>query len=326
MLNENSGAFRIRATGMSRGVKRSIVTTLRRTSFLDYLYFTDYEASDPNSFAVDRRTRTRARTYCVQYRAIRNQTDWCRDNVNITFPSWDAIRGPLHTNDDLLTCGSPDFGRQGEEDVIEIHGPAPGGYTRSTGSGCSGAPDFYGPVRQPAEHLPVPTSNTALLQAADPAYVFTGKTEITFNGTSNMVVRTFPGGVATDTTMPLPQNGVIYVKKNGACTLQAPRQIDYNVNGEWRCAIARRPRHLPEVDDARLRGRHPGRRRPGGQREQPGARPDRQPLRARQARRERRLRRQRQRPATTTGSRPRCSRSRTRSWSTTTSAAPRWAR
>ena len=237
MLNENSGAFRIRATGMSRGVKRSIVTTLRRTSFLDYLYFTDYEASDPNSFASTD-DQNRARTYCVQYRAIRNQTDWCRDNVNITFPSWDAIRGPLHTNDDLLTCGSPDFGRQGEEDVIEVHGPAPGGYTRSTGSGCSGSPDFYGPVRQPAEHLPVPTSNTALLQAADPAYVFMGKTEITFNGTSNMVVRTFPGGVATDTTMPLPQNGVIYVRKNGACTLQAPRQIDYNVNGEWRCAIA----------------------------------------------------------------------------------------
>jgi hypothetical protein len=237
MLNENSGAFRIRATGVSRGVKRSIVTTLRRTSFLDYLYFTDYEASDPNSFASTD-DQNRARTYCVQYRAIRNQTDWCRDNVNITFPTWDAIRGPLHTNDDLLTCGSPDFGRPGEEDVIEIHGPAPGGYTRSTASGCSGSPAFHGPVRQPAEHLPVPTSNTALRQAADSQYVFRGKTEITFNGTSNMVVRTFPNGVATDTTMPLPQNGVIYVKKNGACTLQAPRQIDYNVNGEWRCAIA----------------------------------------------------------------------------------------
>ena len=112
MLNENSGAFRIRATGMSRGVKRSIVTTLRRTSFLDYLYFTDYEASDPNSFASTD-DQNRARTYCVQYRAIRNQNDWCRDNVNITFPTWDAIRGPLHTNDDLLTCGSPDFGRAG---------------------------------------------------------------------------------------------------------------------------------------------------------------------------------------------------------------------
>jgi hypothetical protein len=234
MLDENAGSFRIRSTGVSRGVRRSIVTTLRRTSFLDYLYFTDYEASDPNSFA-SATDQTYARNNCVRYRQQRNQNDWCRSNVNITFPSWDAIRGPLHTNDDLLTCGSPDFGRPGEEDVIEVHGPAPGGYTPS--GSCSGTPDFYGPVRQPAEHLPVPTSNTALKQAADPAYVFSGKTEITFNGTSNMTVRTYPNGVRTDTVMPLPGNGVIYVEKNGACSLQAPRQIDYGVNGEWRCAI-----------------------------------------------------------------------------------------
>lgn len=236
LLDEGSGAFRIRSTGMSRGVKRSIVTTLRRTSFLDYLYFTDYEASDPNSFASTE-DQNRARQYCVQYRAIRNQNEWCRENVNITFPRWDAIRGPLHTNDDLLTCGSPDFGRPGEEDVIEIHGPAPGGFTRSTDSGCSGSPDFYGPVRQPAEHLPVPSSNAALRDATAAEYRFRGKTEITFDGTSSMRVATFPNGVRTETSMPLPPNGVIYVEKNGTCSLQAPRSINYGVNGEWRCAI-----------------------------------------------------------------------------------------
>jgi type II secretory pathway pseudopilin PulG len=236
MLNENSGTFRIRSTGESRGIRRSIVTTMRRTSFLDYLYFTDYEASDPNSFASTQDQNT-ARTYCVQYRQIRNQVQWCRDNVNITFPRWDAIRGPLHTNDDLLTCGSPTFGRLGEEDVIEVHGPAPGGFTPSGGGGCSGTPTFHGPVRQPAEHLPVPTSNTALKQAADQAYVFQGKTDIVFDGTSNMRVTRYPGGVATTTTMALPANGVIYVEKNGACSLQAPRQIDYNRPGEHTCAI-----------------------------------------------------------------------------------------
>jgi hypothetical protein len=236
MLEEGSGAFRIRSTGVSRGIKRSIVTTLRRTSFLDYLYFTDYEASDPNSFASTTDQNT-ARNYCVQYRQVRNQVQWCRDNVNITFPRWDAIRGPLHTNDDLLTCGSPEFGRPGEEDVIEVVGPAPGGYTPSGGSGCSGTPDFFGPVRQPAEHLPVPTSNAGLRAAADANYIFRGKTEITFNGTSTMTVVTYPNGVATTTSMPVPPNGVVYVDKNGACSLQAPRQIDYGVSGEWRCAI-----------------------------------------------------------------------------------------
>ncbi len=235
MLDESSGSFRIRSTGVSQNVRRSVVTTLRRTSFLDYLYFTDYEASDPNSFETTSQ-QDYARAHCVKYRTQRNQDQWCRDNTNITFPDWDAIRGPLHTNDDLLTCGTPEFGRAGEEDVTEVHGPAPGGFVR--GSGCSGSPVFHGPVRQPAEHLPVPTSNARLRQAADAAYVFAGKTEITFDGTGFMDVRRWTGNsTSTTTRMLTPPNGVVYVDNNGACSLAAPRQIDYNVSGEWRCGL-----------------------------------------------------------------------------------------
>jgi type II secretory pathway pseudopilin PulG len=237
MLDESSGSFRIRLTGMSRGVKRSVVTLLRRTSFLDYLYFTDYEASDPNSFASTT-DQNYARNNCVKYRAQRNQDEWCRNNTNITFPDWDAIKGPLHTNDDLLTCGTPEFGRPGENDVIEVHGPAPGGFVRSTSSGCSGTPVFHGPVRQPAEHLPVPTSNARLREAADAAYIFAGKTEIEFDGTGFMNVFRFPGGSRTfSERKPLPENGVIYVDNNGACSMQAPRQIDYDRPGEQNCAL-----------------------------------------------------------------------------------------
>ena len=235
MLDESSGSFRIRSTGVSNNVRRSVVTTLRRTSFLDYLYFTDYEASDPNSFETTSQ-QDYARAHCVKYRTQRNQDQWCRDNTNITFPDWDAIRGPLHTNDDLLTCGTPEFGRPGEEDVTEVHGPAPGGFVR--GSGCSGSPVFHGPVRQPAEHLPVPTSNARLRQAADAAYVFAGKTEITFDGTGFMDVRRWTGNTTSTTTRMLtPPNGVVYVENNGACSLAAPREIDYNVSGEWRCGL-----------------------------------------------------------------------------------------
>jgi hypothetical protein len=238
MLDQGSGSFRIRSTGVSRGVKRSVVTMLRRTSFLDYLYFTDYEASDPNSFASTT-DQNYARNNCVKYRLQRNQNEWCAENTNITFPNWDAIKGPLHTNDDLLTCGSPKFGRPGEEDVIEIHGPASDGWTGSGSSGCGGSPVFNGPVRQPAEHLPVPTSNARLREAADADYVFAGKTEIQFDGTNFMNVWRFPNGTrqATPTRMELPENGVIYVDNNGACSVQAPRQIDYNRPGEQNCAI-----------------------------------------------------------------------------------------
>ena len=44
-------------------------------------------------------------------------------------PGLGRINGPLHTNDDLLTCGEPEFGRDepGKVDRIEIGGPAPDG-------------------------------------------------------------------------------------------------------------------------------------------------------------------------------------------------------
>ena len=238
MLDHSSGTFRIRATGESRGVRRSIISTLRRTSFLDYLYFTDYESSDPLSFpsAAD---QLRAARDCVKYRIPREADAWCKTNTKITFQDWDAIHGPLHTNDDLLTCATPDFGRSGKLDRIEIAGPQPNGYR--VDDGCGGAPKFWGPVRQPAQNLPVPESNDRLRNVAASDYVFEGMTEITFDGTSNMTVVTYPNGVRTSTTKSLPANGVIYVATADGppCTLDAPRQIDYPAidSDNWRCAV-----------------------------------------------------------------------------------------
>lgn len=237
MLDKSSGTFRIRSTGESRGVRRSIIATLRRTSFLDYLYFTDFEASDPLSFpsAAD---QTRAATNCVKYRIPREADSWCKTNTSITFQDWDAIHGPLHTNDDLLTCGEPEFGRAGKLDRIEIVGPATDGYR----SDCGGPPKFNGPVRHPATYLPVPTSNDRLRKVAASDYVFQGRTDIRFNAATTMSVTTYPNGVkTTNPTMPLPANGVIYVATpaNSTCTLDAPRQIDYPAidASNWSCPV-----------------------------------------------------------------------------------------
>ena len=174
MLDQSSGTFRIRSTGESRGVRRSIVSTLRRTSFLDYLYFTDYEASDPLSFpsAADQlraRPRLRAST------GIPRETDsWCKSNTNITFQDWDAIHGPLHTNDDLLTCGDAGVRARRQARPDRDRRPAAPTATR-VDDGCGGAPKFWGPVRQPAQHLPVPTSNERLRNVAATDYVFEGQ-------------------------------------------------------------------------------------------------------------------------------------------------------
>jgi type II secretory pathway pseudopilin PulG len=231
MIDESSGSFRVRSTGVSRGVRRSVVSTFRRTSFLDFLYFTDFETLDPQAYATQQE-RTWANTNCVKYRAARDE-----DCTEITFPDWDAIRGPLHTNDDLLTCGSPDFGKK-STDLIEIGGPAANGWTRA--EDCSGSPDFIGTKRHPAPALAVPTSNERLRDVADEDYVFYGTTRIDFKtGGNTMEVTTYPNGnnTAYTRTMDLPENGVIYVEHNGNCgTIESPLEQHYTVDSK-RCAI-----------------------------------------------------------------------------------------
>ncbi|MGH2945835.1 MAG: hypothetical protein ACRDPC_06160 [Solirubrobacteraceae bacterium] len=231
MLDASSGTFRVRSTGVSRGIRRSVVTAFRRTSFLDYLYFTDFETLDPAAYS-GQSNRIWAQENCAAHRAQR--AAGCSE---ITFPDWDAINGPLHTNDDLLTCGSPDFGR-GPEDKIEIGGPAENGWS----SNCAGEPSFVGTKRHPAAHLAVPTSNERLRQVADDSYVFYGQTTIRFDGTSTMQVTTHPNGddTAVTETLSLPPNGVIFVEHNntaqGTCgTIRTPLEQRYD--DSKRCAI-----------------------------------------------------------------------------------------
>ena len=44
---EMAGSFRIRSTGFSGNAEVSVVASYRRASFLDYIYFTQRETSDP---------------------------------------------------------------------------------------------------------------------------------------------------------------------------------------------------------------------------------------------------------------------------------------
>ena len=73
----------------------------------------------------------------------------------------DAIKGPLHTNDDILTCGTPVFGRN-SADSIEFSGPAPGWEKVCTGAD----PVFNGPKRAGVKSLTMPPTNTTLQTVA----------------------------------------------------------------------------------------------------------------------------------------------------------------
>ena len=128
---------RHRQVRRERKLKRSIVASFRRRSFLDFLYFTDFETTDPVNYSSA--NQSWAQTNCGdKYRAQRDSS--CSE---IQFADADAINGPMHTNDDILTCGTPTFGRN-SADSIEMTGPAPG-FTK-VGGGCPGGdPVFNGP-------------------------------------------------------------------------------------------------------------------------------------------------------------------------------------
>jgi Tfp pilus assembly protein PilX len=205
LLDASTGTLQIRSTGQSEGVRRSIVATLRRSGFLDYLYFTDYETQDPQV--------TSSGQACNVYRRD-GRSAACS---NIVFASDDAVNGPFHTNDDILTCGTPDFGRT-TADSIEMSGNP--GYQ----SGCGGAatPNIKGTYAPGAKILTLPASNSALKTVAQPGYLFTGTTQITLNNASMTVTN---GGTTTTKSLAAPFNGVIYVQNGASCgaTYSAPQ-------------------------------------------------------------------------------------------------------
>ncbi len=211
-----TGTFRIRATGYSGDSEQSIVAQFKRASFLDYLYFTQLETSDPVTYG-------NAATIAGAYQQCTKTIQQGRWNAPIpgsggqfcdviVFPNWDVINGPLHTNDALVTCGSPDFGRT-LSDVIEVSSPPQGWHVFGS---CSGSPNFIGTFVTNAPVLTPPATNGLLANIAqNGGYYFTGQRGITLNSNNTITVRTNMSGAGT--TLAMPSNGVIYVA-NGACS------------------------------------------------------------------------------------------------------------
>jgi Tfp pilus assembly protein PilX len=213
-----AGSFRIRSTGFSGKTKVSIVATFKPPSFLDYMYFTQLETSDPVTYgyANPSAALTGAYSQCtLTWQQGRydnpipgtNGNDYCN---KISFISGDVINGPLHTNDALAICGSPDFGRS-PLDMIEVSATSPGWYSTCSGS----SPDFVGTYVTSAPVLTPPPTNSQLSTIAQSSFKYTGQVRICLSGTS-MTVGT--GSTCTGKySGAIPSNGVVYVA-NGTCS------------------------------------------------------------------------------------------------------------
>jgi hypothetical protein len=233
MIDTNTGSFTIRATGRSSPqgtgtpVYRSISAKFRRKGFLDFLYFTDLETSDPEFFRSNATQYSSALTECVKYERNERPNGYpCSD---ITFIGGDVVRGPLHTNDRLLISGTPTFGRNNNDEIETVakdgkphpEGPAwePNG---------SGTPNFVGKFVTGAPKMELPPTNAQLSQLA--SWVFTGDTQLKFND-STVTITTYDQNtwapiVETRSLTDPTFNGVIYVKA-GSCGAPSTRDTPY---------------------------------------------------------------------------------------------------
>lgn len=244
IIDESSGTFKVRFTGRPRSdstLHRSIVATFRRDSFLNFVYFTEYEDIDPDALA-DSTARTTAHSKCANRYRSQRQSDGCPAANEITFPTTDRVNGPLHTNDEsLYVCGSPVFGRDKtisgatmdpKSDTIEVRGPLPGHLAKPATTGCTDSAVTNTPTgafTPNAKYLGIPQSNQKLADVAQNAgRYYTGKTIIRLKGTTMDVTNYTAGGVATTTTdQAWPNNGVLYVDHAGACSNEYPTAAKY---------------------------------------------------------------------------------------------------
>ena len=198
MVDPATGTFRIRSTGRPRAgskLRRSVIASFRRKSFLDFLYFTDFETTDPINYAAAYQSWANTNCGSGRYRPQRATTggpgnDGC---IEIQFADADAITGPFHTNDSILTCGTPDFGRLGQGGLDRVH-PDRESVDHSSGARCpAGPPNFRTTPRTGVTKLTMPTTNATLeaLAAAD-GKLYTGKTSIRFNAATNNMTVTNP--------------------------------------------------------------------------------------------------------------------------------------
>jgi hypothetical protein len=198
-----TGAIDVVATGLVGEQRRTIEVRLRRRGFLDFLYFTDFEVTDPYAWpTLDLNVRSAMDDFCGIHwpersgreGGVQNTTDPAQMGCGrIRFVEGDELRGPVHTNDALrieVGSGGPSGEPAGRprfygEVTTGWSGSNPGQpnnqlWLRNAGS-TPNDPYFQDGIVF-RERLPVPTTNQRLAeQAADTGCVYQGPTLIRFH-------------------------------------------------------------------------------------------------------------------------------------------------
>jgi hypothetical protein len=240
VLDQSTGTFRIRVTGRARSnstLHRSIIATFKRKGFLDFLWFTDVEDKDPQAMATQNE-RDNATNYCESLTSSppRPLYRWERPLAHapngscqeIQWITGDVIDGPLHSNDSLYICGSPQFGGSKADDVEVVPVTNP----RVAAAGCSDTTNVQGKWKTGVDKMIPPTDDQPLKAIAqNGGSYYAGETIIRLNTDNTMTVAN--NGV-TQPHIALPGNGVIFVdtstKTGTQCDTIYPSSVTYLEN------------------------------------------------------------------------------------------------
>jgi hypothetical protein len=260
------GRIKLTSSGRVGDTRRTVYATLRRRSFLDFLYFTDFETRDPAQYTGTPFDPATAQARCAFHwygasgsrRDVDGRTDYSGDSdasgaycTEIRFITADSINGPLHTNDSFLVCGSPNFNGDTSTSWDGVSGGGTGVRYRQ---GCSsaGSPDFANPGDpRLAPPLTMPPSNSAIRAETNPGRggcLYTGPTRIRLESNGTMTVRS-PYSKETNANCPtngngsLPSNGVVYVQNVPTATTDpngwsgtCPNSSYNSTTGVWQSA------------------------------------------------------------------------------------------
>jgi type II secretory pathway pseudopilin PulG len=259
--NVMTGTFRIRSNGYAGPSHVAITATFKPASFLDYVYFTQYETSDPVTYGIPELIKA-AERQCVKwiregrytaplknekgetlnkngeiYSSGNGEPKYCD---TISFVGKDNIKGPMHTNDAFVICEEPTLGRN-VNDSIEVSSPPKGWYVSNESSlnnpsNCKGGSNkrFLGTFRTNAPVIVPPASNSELETIAEAGYRFEGEVSICLEGSymkvnsGRVLMNESHECPSTGTRMPLPSNGVIYVKSIACTGAYSPFNLTYS--------------------------------------------------------------------------------------------------
>jgi len=203
----STGAVQLRVTGRSGNQTRSLVATVRGTGFIDYLYFTDYESSNPALTGETQNGNGSLSCLSVHMTDPSYSTSTACDPVQ--FRAGDVLAGPIRSNDEFTICGAT-FNQT-------VQSTAPNGVYNKPSSTCAnptfGQASASSPQPAHVGTLLLPQTNSNMAQAArsdinaTPGCLYTGPTSISFNSDGSMQVIS-PWSKATQ--ISLNSDGVTY--------------------------------------------------------------------------------------------------------------------